>query len=321
MNIHNLHNKNIYLCPKNNITEFYTKYLESENIMIKGYIDNYKKENDIIDKKNLKKDDVIIVYSPNYWKEIVKDFKKNNLLMLYNNNNSLQITPYKLFGGYDSSFVIDVNRNFTQKVFWADHLKKFHDKNEDFKYYGYEWGNPLNDQDELGNYLKIKNLLEHIIPENGHVVEIGTLGGKWTQYMFLAKKITCVDINNYFIDFIKKRYPSNIKKIDFYISKGNELTDIKTNSVDVVFCIDTLVRVEKEYIFDYLKEVARVLKPNGKAIIHIPNCDIEDCRNRNFTEVSTTEINDNAKQHFNHYSLDSKTIVHGTLLKINIEDQ
>jgi ubiquinone/menaquinone biosynthesis C-methylase UbiE len=84
--------------------------------------------------------------------------------------------------------------------------------------------------------------------------------------------------------------------------------------------MDTLVRVEKEFIFDYLKEISRVLTKNGKAIIHLPNSDIQDCLNRNFTKLSTNEIINEVEKYFDNYILDSKTIVHGTLLKINIEE-
>ena len=39
MDILKFKDKNIYLSPKNNITEFYAGYLLSKDIKIKGYID------------------------------------------------------------------------------------------------------------------------------------------------------------------------------------------------------------------------------------------------------------------------------------------
>jgi len=320
MDILELKNKNIYLCPKNDITEFYNKYLISEKIFIKGYIDNYKSSEDIIDKNMVSIEDVILVYSPNHWREIIKTLPKKNLFILYNKNNHLELSHNLDFQDYDSSFKIDVNTNFTQKILWANHLKEHLIVNKDFEEYGFEWGNPENSNDPLGNYLAINNLLKRNIDQNSIVLELGTLGGKWTKYLLHSKKVFCVDINSYFIDIIKQRYKSFLNKINFYISKGNELEKIKNNSIDFIFCIDTLVRVEKEFIFDYIKEFSRVLTKDGKAIIHLPNSDIEDCINRNFTKLSTTEIIDEVEKYFNNYTLDSKTIVHGTLLKINIDE-
>ena len=320
MDILKLKDKNIYLSPKNNITEFYAKYLLCEDIKIKGYIDSFKTSEDIINKDILNDNDFILVYSPNHWKEIIKDLPKKNLYILIPKNDFLDIIHYTKFNSYSSIFNIDFNTNFIQKILWTSHLKYYSENQSDNNIYGYEWGSPENDKDPLGNYLKINNLLQKIISPSSTILEIGTLGGKWTNYMLNAQKIICVDINSYFIEFIKEKFKSNINKFDFYISKGNELEGIPDNSINLVFCMDTLVRVEKEFIFDYLKEISRVLTKNGNAIIHLPNSDIQDCLNRNFTKLSTNEIINEVEKYFDNYILDSKTIVHGTLLKINIEE-
>lgn len=320
MSIEHLREYNILLSPKNNITEFYKQYLETENIFIKGFIDNHKSGDDIIPRESITNKDIIIVYSPNHWKEITQTLPQNNLFILYNKNQSLVFTPFSSFKGYDSSFTIDVNTHFTQKVFWANHLMEHINNNKNLETYGYSWGNPESSKDPLGNYLAINTLLSNLIKEDSTILELGTLAGKWTKYLLKAQKVICVDVNSYFIDIIKQRYTSELQKIEFYVSKGNELQGIKNKSIDVLFCIDTLVRVEKQYIFDYLKEIARTLKKDGKAIVHLPNSDIQDCKNRNFISLSTNEIKQEANKYFQHYSLDSSTLVHGTLLKINIKE-
>lgn len=320
MDILKLKNKNIYLSPKNNITEFYAKYLLCEDIKIKGYIDSFKTSNDIINKDILNENDYVLIYSPNYWQEIIKTLQKENLYILIPKNDFLDIIHHKRFDGYSSVFNINFNTNSIQKILWTSHLKYYSENPSENDIYGYEWGSPENDKDSLGNYLEINNLLQKIIFPTSTILEIGTLGGKWTKYMLNAKKIICVDINSYFIEFIKEKFKSNINKLDFYISKGNELEGITNNSIDLVFCMDTLVRVEKEFIFDYMKEISRVLSKNGQAIIHLPNNDIQDCVNQNFTKLSTNEIINEVNKYFDNYILDSETIVHGTLLKINIEE-
>ena len=320
MDILKFKDKNIYLSPKNNITEFYAGYLLSKDIKIKGYIDSFKTSKDIINKDILNENDYVLIYSPNHWQEIIKTLQRENLYILTPKNDFLDIIHHEKFDGYSSVFTIDINTNFAQKIWWENHLKNHFLNQLDHNIYGYEWGSPENDKDPLGNYLKINNLLQKIIFPTSTILEIGTLGGKWTKYMLNAKKVICVDINSYFIEFIKEKFKSNINKFDFYISRGNELEGITNNSIDLVFCMDTLVRVEKEFIFDYLKEISRVLSKNGQAIIHLPNNDIQDCVNRNFTKLSTNEIINEVNKYFDNYILDSNTIVHGTLLKINIEE-
>jgi len=46
--------------------------------------------------------------------------------------------------------------------------------------------------------------------------------------MLHAKKIICVDINEYFIDYIKSNFPKEaLRKFSFYVSSGNDLNGVK----------------------------------------------------------------------------------------------
>ena len=193
-------------------------------------------------------------------------------------------------------------------------MLEFNNSNNNPSEYGYEWGDPDNSNDQLGNYLSIKQKLLSSISDNTVVLEIGTLGGKWTRYLLPAKRIICVDINSYFIAYIKKLFPDSIDKLTFYVSEGNELNGVIDSSVDLIFTMDTLVRVEKEYIYDYFKEMKRVLRPNGKIICHLPNSDIADSQARKFTRLSSAEIKKLAQKYFSNYTIDSNTITHGSIL-------
>lgn len=312
-----LKDKNIYLAPKNNFTVDFENELKSLDIFLKGYLDNFKKDNDIVKKNSFEANDVVIVFSPNHYKEIVSNLNTDNIYVLNVVNNEFALESLDKFDGYKTIPKLNFNKLNIQRYHWDNHLKNFLEKNGFIDKYGYEWGDPENSNDELGDYLSINKKLNSIIDNTTHVLEIGTLGGKWTKYMLDAKHITCVDINDSFIDVIKKRFYKHIHKFNFYVSKGNELKDIQDNSIDLVFCMDTLVRVEKEYIFDYVKEVSRVLKKDGKAIIHLPNTDIKDCSDRCFTQLTTDEIHNKFSKYFINFILDSKTIVHGTLVYIN----
>ncbi|MCD4668649.1 MAG: class I SAM-dependent methyltransferase [Sulfurimonas sp.] len=318
MNLESLKSKPLYLSPKNDITESLLSELNLQNISIKGFIDSFKEGNDIFKKDIICNDDYLVVYSPNYWQEIIEDINSKNIYILSIVNSEYIFTKLDEFNGYKKEKVIDFNTLEAQKKFWANQLKSYIEQNQDLdkEEYGYSWGDPENQNDTLGNYLSINNKLQSKINSQTTILELGTLGGKWTKYMLNAKKIICVDINDVFIKAINHRYSTHLDKFEFYISDGDELSGIKSNSVDLVFCIDTLVRVEKNAIFNYLKEISRVLSEKGEAIIHLPNSDIEDCRNRDFIDLNTREINEQAAKYFSSFEINFTTIVHGILLYV-----
>jgi SAM-dependent methyltransferase len=311
-----LKNQSIYLAPKNNITEYFAIKLEQHNIHIKGYIDNFRNDHDTHKSQAIKSDDFVLIYSPNYWKEIAKDLATSHRYII---DHTLNLIPFSNFTHYIQPASLDVNSLPIQKLIWHRHLKEHIRQGGAITTYGYSWGDPENAQDPLGNYLHILNQLQQMINNQKTVLEIGTLSGKWTQYMFQAKKIICVDINNLFIDVIKERFPDQQHKLAFYISQGNELDGIASNSIDTIFCMDTLVRVEKQYIFDYIAEINRILTTRGEALIHLPNSDINECKERKFTTISTDEIEQEVKKYFTSYTLDHNTIIHGTLVHMKKE--
>jgi len=217
------------------------------------------------------------------------------------------------------------NTYYWQKKVWKNKIKN--SSIDSVKLYGYEWGDPdsteafeyrsENEKDILGNYAKIKN--EYLIPfvKNDTVIlELGSLGGKWTQFLIKAKEVICVDINENGFDYIKNKLP--FENISFYLSKGNELKGIESQSIDMIFSIDTLVRVNKKFINDYFSEFARVLKPNGKLLIHLPCDEIKGSLDRNFVNLNRKDILELCiKNGFEQFEIDDKTIHHGVILKCN----
>lgn len=49
------------------------------------------------------------------------------------------------------------------------------------------------------------------------------------------------------------------------------LKEATSASFDVIFMMDILEHLDKQEVFDVLDEVARILKPNGTIILHVPN--------------------------------------------------
>ncbi len=212
------------------------------------------------------------------------------------------------------------NTPFFQKTHWRDEILNYDINIE--RLYGYDWGDPNEAETReldgriLGNYLKIKN--DYLTPmiNDCTVLEIGSCGGKWTQYMLNAQHIICVDLNDEFFNYIKGHIPCD--NITFYKTSGNELAGIENHSVDFIFSMDTFVRIPKKSIFDYFKEFARVLRPGGKICLHLPCNDIPGSVERKFIDLSGGEIKTLCISNgFKDYDIDEQTIKHGIILKVN----
>lgn len=304
----------IYLAPKNDLTMALASELALLGFKNKGFVDSFKIENDVIHPNQLTQEDALLIFSPNYWQEIVSASKIADVYIFYSDVTGDNVGWAKNFEGYadDCSF----NSLFAQRMFWTKHLKEYMDTNQSLSDYGFSWGDPESSNDELGNYLSIAKQLQSLISKSSHVVELGTLGGKWTKYLLEARKITCVDINDAMISAITIRYPESIKKIDFYVSSGDELHGVDDNSADVIFCVDTLVRSSVEIILSYLQESFRVLKPGGVALFHLPSNKIAGSVERGFTDLSIDSLLEPLQSMFSRTQIDNSTLKHGALLML-----
>lgn len=199
-----------------------------------------------------------------------------------------------------------------QKSHWQEELAKY-DWNASCPF-GYDWGDPENPNDRWGNYLQLKERLLAQVTPRSTVLEIGSLGGKWTQYVLHARRIICVDINELGFAYIKKKFPQD--NITFYLTRGDELTGIADNSVDLIFSFDTLVRVPKSYIARYFKEMSRVLTSGGRIYIHLPCLEKEVSRAKGFTRLTMAEIQKYcAINQFEQVVIDNDIIIHGVIVE------
>jgi hypothetical protein len=125
-----------------------------------------------------------------------------------------------------------------------------------------------NDREELFgsfDYLTIKKIFSLLSKSNNTILEIGSYDGYFIEYYKDFNKIILSDITEY-----SNLYPNN-PKFDFVLLNGKDLSNILKNSVDVVFSIDTFVRLDKMIIKTYIVDLIRIVKPGGYMILHIPN--------------------------------------------------
>ena len=130
--------------------------------------------------------------------------------------------------------------------------------NDEMYHSKFEYKSKIN---EILNKIVIKNNFEPV------VVNLGPLKGKWIPELyeiFKPKKLICVDLIDNFFEDLKKINPS----IECFLTSGNELCCLETNTVDYIFSIDALTRIQEKDLISYLKDFKRVLKPGGKIFVH-----------------------------------------------------
>lgn len=136
-------------------------------------------------------------------------------------------------------------------------------KERDGQLYGLQWGDP----DRQPNLEMIRDiaLLPHV-GEGQRVVEIGPGGGRWTRYMKAAGRIYAVDPFQDLLDELAKNF-ADWPNLELVLNEGSDLPGIEDGSIDFVFTFGVFVHLDPDVVEGYLREIARVLHPEGRAFM------------------------------------------------------
>lgn len=97
------------------------------------------------------------------------------------------------------------------------------------------------------------------------IAEIGSGGGHVLR-MFPDARLTAVDVSGVFLDTARR----NLRGYDVRFLKGElESLDLPAASFDRVVCTEVLEHTRDPAAI--LREIARILKPSGAAVITVPN--------------------------------------------------
>lgn len=108
------------------------------------------------------------------------------------------------------------------------------------------------------------------LSENSIVLEIAPGHGRWSKEIVgLCRELILVDLSPSCIEFCQKLFAS-YNHVRYLTNDGKSLTGVEDNCVDFIWSYDSFVHMEKDVIESYLREIQRVLKGGGKAIIHHP---------------------------------------------------
>lgn len=104
-----------------------------------------------------------------------------------------------------------------------------------------------------------------------NVIELACGRGRHVpHYVKRAEKITLVDILEENMIICKERF-KNIDNITYYQNNGYNLEELPDNGYTSLFTYDSMVHFEMMDVYEYLKDIYRVLEKGGKALFHHSN--------------------------------------------------
>lgn len=226
----------------------------------------------------------------------------------------------------DSTDSVDENTIAYQRDFWSSVLESERGNalcSGDWSRLGFSWGDPESehaidgDGRSLGDYATVLRRLRALATPDATVLELGSYGGKWTQYLLRVHFLWCVDLSPTFVHALIDRFKSSGSRteVGFYVTPGDDLADVPDTSVDLIFSMDSLVRAPLDAIASYLAEFYRVLHVGGHVLVHLPWDDSPGSRERNFTRLSRPWLLAHISQ-FRRADLDETTLKHGLLLHL-----
>jgi ubiquinone/menaquinone biosynthesis C-methylase UbiE len=102
---------------------------------------------------------------------------------------------------------------------------------------------------------------------DAEVLEIAPGYGRWTEFLAsLARRVVLVDINENCLRACKKRF-EGLMHIEYQLGDGDSLP-VPDASQDFVWSFDSFVHMDPPVVREYVREIARVLRPGGSAVVH-----------------------------------------------------
>lgn len=109
-----------------------------------------------------------------------------------------------------------------------------------------------------------------------HLVELACGHGRHTAWILAdsslpkPNRLTLLDVNKTNVDHCRKRFAGDAR-VGIFLNNGVDFSPVKTGSASAVFCYDAMVHFEFDCVVSYIRDAARVLKDNGRAIFHHSN--------------------------------------------------
>lgn len=154
-----------------------------------------------------------------------------------------------------------------QTVFFREWCAYHHAKNND------KWYDDAEDQSEVAIFWDKDSIFYKLFCELNldNVIELACGHGRHVpHYVDQAGTVTLVDICEENIAICNKRF-KDLNNIKYYKNNGYNLEKLSSDSYTALFTYDSMVHFEMMDVYEYLKDVYRVLINGGKALFHHSN--------------------------------------------------
>jgi ubiquinone/menaquinone biosynthesis C-methylase UbiE len=204
----------------------------------------------------------------------------------------------------------------TNTLKYQNKWTEFYLKSDNKDNFSFGWGKIDKYNKGLGDYRVVLKKIISMSKSFDSIVEIGCLDGKWSEVLVEHfDEVHLMDLNDKLLPILQKKFGN---KFTFHTTNGNELKSLDDDSIELIFSMDSLVRVpNKEYILDYLNEFKRVLKKQGEVYVHLPCNSRKESIDKGFTDISKPEIlNFIEVVGLKLIEFDEQTLDHGILLHL-----
>lgn len=127
--------------------------------------------------------------------------------------------------------------------------------------------------DRLGLFWGVRSVFHPLFEQLDldDVVEIACGHGRHAaQIIDKVGSLTLVDINRSNIDACQVRFRAK-PRVRYVVNSGSDLSALQSGAYSAVYSYDSMVHFEASDVIAYVGEIARVLRPGGRALLHYSN--------------------------------------------------